>query len=69
MASSYKKDCQLLQLTPDGTLVRYWDIKGAWLQNVQPGSFSMDDADTAQTVTATLTYDWATLKLPDDFTV
>lgn len=69
MASSYKKDCQLLQLTPDGTLVRYWEIKGAWLQNVQPGNFSMDDADAAQTVTATLTYDWATLKLPDDFTV
>ena len=68
-SSSYKKDCQLLQLTPDGTLVRYWDIKGAWLQSVTPGSYSMDDGDTAQTVSAELVYDWAQLHLPDDFTI
>ena len=66
-ARSYKKDCQLLQLTPDGDLVRYWDIKGAWLQSVEAGNFSVDDGDSAQTVSAVLVYDWADLKLPDDY--
>ena len=65
-AWSYKKDCQLLQLTPTGDIVRYWDIKGAWIQSVQPGNFSVDDGDTAQTVSATITYDWAEMHLPDD---
>lgn len=65
-ARSYKKDCQLLQLTPTGDIVRYWNIKGAWIQNVQPGNFSVDDGDAAQTVSATIVYDWAELALPDD---
>ena len=65
-ARSYKKDCQLLQLTPVGDIVRYWNIKGAWVSNVAPGNFSVDDGDSAQTVTATLKYDWAEIALPDD---
>ena len=68
-AWDYKKDCQLLQLTPDGTLVRYWDIKGAWLQSVTPGDFNMGSGDEAQTVQAELVYDWATMMLPDSFSV
>lgn len=67
-ARSYKKNCQLLQLTPDGTLVRYWDIKGAWLKDVKPGDFDCT-SDDAQTVDATLVYDWAELRMPDDYTV
>ena len=68
-ARSYKKDCQLLQLTPTGDIVRYWDIKGAWISNVTPGNFSVDNGDDAQTVTATLKIDWAELKLPDEMTI
>ena len=68
-AWSYKKDCQLLQLTPTGDIVRYWDIKGAWIQSVQPGSFSVDDGDSAQTVSATISYDWAEMHLPDEMTI
>lgn len=68
-AWSYKKDCQLLQLDPVGNLVRYWDIKGAWIQSVTPGNFSVDDGDTAQTVSATLSYDWAEMHLPDELNI
>lgn len=64
-ARSYKKDCQLFQLTPTGDVVRYWNIKGAWLSTVQPGNFSVDDGDSPQTVSATLVYDYAELRLPD----
>ena len=65
-AWGYKLDCQLFQLTPTGDIVRYWDIKGAWLSSVQPGNFSVDSGDEAQTVSATLEYDWAEMRLPDD---
>ena len=68
-AWGYKKDCQLLQLTPTGDLVRYWDIKGAWVSSVEPGNFSMDSGDDAQTVSATIKYDWAEMKLPDDYEI
>lgn len=67
-ARAYKKDCQLLQLDPNGNLIRYWDIKGAWLTNVKPGNFTMDDG-SEQTVTATLCYDWSEMHLPDTFQV
>lgn len=66
-ASVFKKDCELLQLSPEGELIRYWEIKGAWLSGVTPGNFSVDDADTAQTVSAQLIYDWAEMHMPDDF--
>lgn len=67
-ASDYKKDCQLLQLTPDGELVRYWEIKGAWLKDVKPGDFDYGQ-DDIQTVDATVCYDWAEIRLPDDYTI
>lgn len=67
-ARSYKKNCQLLQLTPDGDLVRYWEIKGAWLKSVSVGSFSYTD-DDIQTISAELVYDWATMKMPSEYRV
>lgn len=68
-AWNYKKDCQLLQLTPDGTLVRYWDIKGAWVQSVTPGDFNMDSGDEPQTWQAELVYDFATMRLSDELSI
>ena len=65
-ARNYKKNCQLLQLTPDGDIVRYWDIYGAWLQSVTPGGFDMT-SDDAQDVSAEMVYDWAEFHTPDDF--
>lgn len=67
-AGNYKKNCQLLQLTPDGELVRYWDIKGAWLKGVTPGDFDYTQ-DDIQTVDATIAIDWAEMRLPDDYTI
>lgn len=67
-AADYKKNCQLLQLTPDGELVRYWEIKGAWLKDVKPGDFDYS-SDDIQTIDGTLVYDWAEIRLPDDYTI
>lgn len=67
-ASEYKKSCQLLQLTPDGEIVRYWDIKGAWLSEVKSGDFDYTNNDI-QTVDCTMKIDWAELHMPDDYTI
>lgn len=64
-ARNYKKDCQLLQLTPDGEIVRYWDIKGAWLKSVKASDFDYS-GDSIQTIDASISIDWAELKMPDD---
>ena len=65
-AKSYKKHCQLMQLTPNGTLVRYWDIDGAWPMQVEPGDYDAT-SDGEQTVSCTLSIDWAEMHTPDDF--
>lgn len=64
-ASSYKKSCQLIEYTPDAQMVRYWDITGAWLSNVETDSFDVDSDDVV-TVKGTLVFDWAEMHLPDE---
>lgn len=67
-AKSYKKHCQLIQQTPNGTMVRYWDIEGAWPKNVEPGDYDYTSEDQ-QTVSCTLAIDWAEMHTPEEFTV
>ena len=67
-ASAYKKSAQLIEYTPNAEMVRYWDITGAWLSNVEADSFEVDD-DGVVTVKATMVFDWAEMHLPDDYTV
>ena len=67
-AKSYKKHCQLIQQTPNGTMVRYWDIEGAWPKEVKPDGFDYTSEDQ-QTVSCTLAIDWAEMHTPEDFTV
>ena len=64
-ASSYKKSCQLIEYTPDAKMVRYWDITGAWLSNVDTDGFDVDTDDVV-TVKATMVFDWAEMHLPDE---
>ncbi len=67
-ARGYKKHCQLIQQTPNGTMVRYWDIEGAWPKSVEPGDYDYTSEDQ-QTVSCTLSIDWAEMHTPEDFTV
>ena len=67
-ARGYKKHCQLIQQTPNGTMVRYWDIEGAWPKNVEPGDYDYSSEDQ-QDVSCTLAIDWAEMHTPEDFTV
>lgn len=67
-ARRYKKHAQLLQLTPDGALVRYWEIEGMWLRDVAPGNFDYS-ADDVQTISCAASIDWAEMHMPDELTV
>ena len=64
-ASNYKKDCVLYEYTPDyETVIRYWEIKGAWVSNVSEDDFSNENNDKRE-ITATIVYDRAIMHLPD----
>ena len=66
LASNYKKDCVLYEYTPDfDTVIRYWEIKGAWVSNITESEFSNETNDKRE-VTATIVYDRAIMHLPDD---
>lgn len=64
-AASYKKHAQLLQLTPNGTVVRYYDIEGMWLTAVNPEGFDYT-TDGEQSISCTASIDWAQLGIPDN---
>ncbi len=56
--SQYKKDCTLMEYTPDYQLVRSWKLKGCWVSAIDGGTFTMENGDK-KTITATIEYDKA----------
>lgn len=63
--SEYKKDCTLIEYTPDYRQVRYWDLKGCWVSGISEGEFNMEDGGK-KTITATIQFDKAYMHLPDE---
>jgi len=63
--SAYKKDCTLVEYTPDYQMVRYWDLKGCWISGISEDDFDMESGDL-KTITATIEYDKAEMHLPDE---
>ena len=59
-ASVYKKDIVLNQLSPLGEIIEEWQIKGAYLSEVNFGSLDWSAEDVVM-IDATLNYDWALL--------
>ena len=64
-AEDYKIQAKLLEYTPDHRLIRYWDMYGVWISDLQEGDFSSDD-DGKREITAVIEYDRAFPHLPDD---
>lgn len=60
LASDYKKDCYLVEYTPDYQKVRQWKMHGCWISKLNSGSFSSDSNDKMQ-IDATIEYDKAEL--------
>ena len=57
-AAAYKKECMLVEYTPDYKLIRKWKMYGCWVSKIDEGEFDMNNADK-RTITATIQYDKA----------
>ena len=60
-AKYYKKNIVLKLLDPQGTVVEYWDITGAWPQDANFGDLDYATSDNVE-ISFTLRYDNATLQ-------
>lgn len=58
LASDYKKDCYLVEYTPDWQKVRQWILKGCWISGLSESGYSTDGGDKNQ-ITVTIQYDYA----------
>lgn len=65
LMKDYKKDCYLMEYTPDNQLVRTWTLKGCWIAGLQMGEFNQESGDK-RTITATIPYDYAIMELPEE---
>ena len=63
--SQYKKNCYLLEYTPDYELVRTWVLKGCWISGLSMPDFNQEDGGKRQ-VTATIQYDAAFMEVPEN---
>lgn len=61
----YKKDCYLMEYTPDGQLVRTWTLKGCWISELSMEEFNQENMEK-KTIVATIPYDYAIMSMPDD---
>ena len=58
LAQDYKKDCKLLEYSPDYQLVRTWILHGCWVSNITEGTYD-SNSNGMQTLTCTIQYDYA----------
>lgn len=49
----------VMEYLPDGTLVRYWELKNCWLASVTEDGFQSEGGTTIKKVTAQVVYDRA----------
>lgn len=65
LASDYKKDCVLIDYSPDQQIVRKWNLKGCWISGIGENDRSSDGNEIVK-VTATIQYDRAELDTSED---
>ena len=63
--ADYKKDCTLIEYTPDYKQVRYWELKGCWISELSEEPFDMNNGDKRE-ISATIQYDRAIPHMPDE---
>lgn len=60
-ADFYKRDVQLKQLDPVGTVIQLWDIKGAFITSAKFGEVTYEGSDMIE-ISLTLRYDNAVMQ-------
>lgn len=62
--TNYKKDCYLIEYTPDFRKVRTWRLYGCWISSLTEGDYSSEDGGKHQ-IQATIEYDRAQIDLTE----
>ena len=60
----YKRDCQLVEYTPDFQQIRYWILKGCWISGITESNFEKDGTG-GRTISAQVEFDRAYMHMPD----
>lgn len=64
LASDYKKDCYLIEYTPDYQKVRQWKMHGCWISELSEDDFNNEQNDKKQ-ITCNIEYDRAELDMSE----
>ena len=56
LASDYKKECTLIEYTPDGQIVRKWKLEGCWISALSEDDYNQEQNDKRM-ISATIEYD------------
>ena len=65
-STKYKKDMLILEDTPDNVLIKVWELKGCWITSLTETGYS-SESPAKKTVTATIRYDRAIPRKPDEY--
>lgn len=64
LASDYKKDCYLVEYTPDYQKVRQWKMHGCWISELSEDEFNNETNDKKQ-ITCKIEYDRAEIDVTE----
>lgn len=64
LASDYKKDCYLVEYTPDYQKVRQWKMHGCWISEISESEFNHEQNEKNQ-IDVTIEYDRAEIDTSD----
>ena len=63
----YKKNCTLVEYTPDFQVIRYWKLIGCWISSIQESDFDVTTGGNGgRQITCTFEYDRAEMHMNDD---
>ena len=65
LVQDYKKDCYLIEYSPDYQVVRKWVLKGCWINSISEDAFE-SDSNNAHLVSGSITYDYSYIDTSED---
>lgn len=64
LAGDYKKDCYLIEYTPDYQAVRQWKLHGCWISNITENDYDSENSDKHQ-ISCEIQYDRAEIDMAE----
>lgn len=61
---NYKRNCTLVEYTPDFEEIRHWELIGCWISDITEDEFDKS-ADGERKISCTIQYDRAIMHMPD----